>query len=64
MYQTLQAPDEIQRSRSDPTVYLFYRLQAPGRWVCAVAKRLDGDGFLTTTYPTEAIKEGEQVSSR
>jgi hypothetical protein len=62
--EALQAPDQIRRSRSDPTVYLFYRLQRPGRWTCAVAKRLDGDGFLITTYPTESIKEGEQVWSR
>ena len=31
-----------------------------GRWVCAVAKRLNGEGFLITTYPTDAIKEGER----
>ena len=38
--------------------------ERPGRWICAVAKRLDGEGFLITTYPTEAIKEGEQVWSK
>jgi hypothetical protein len=58
---TLENPDEIRQSRSDPAVYLFYRLERPGRWVCAVAKRLDGEGFLITTYPTDAIKEGVGV---
>jgi hypothetical protein len=58
------APDEIRRSRSDPTVYLFYRLERPGRWTCAVAKRLNDEGFLITTYPTDAIKEGERIWSR
>ncbi|MBI3326355.1 MAG: DUF4258 domain-containing protein [Nitrospinae bacterium] len=57
----LQAPDEIRRSRNDPTVLLFYRHLQPGRWQCAVAKRLDGEGFLITTYPTDAIKEGERI---
>ena len=60
----LQAPDEIRRSRSDPAVYLFYRLERPGRWICAVAKQLNEEGFLITTYPTEAIKEGERVWSK
>ena len=27
----------------------------------AVAKRLNGEGFLITAYPTDAIKEGEQI---
>jgi hypothetical protein len=35
-----------------------------GRWVCAVAKRLNEDGFLITTYPTDAIKEGERIWPR
>jgi hypothetical protein len=60
----LQTPDEIRQSRSDPAVFLFYRAVLSGRWFCAVAKRLNGDGFLITTYPTDAIKEGEQVWSR
>lgn len=60
----LQAPDEIRRSRSDPAVFLFYRLEQPKRWLCAVVKRLNDDGFLITTYPTDAIKEGERIWSR
>ena len=60
----LQTPDEIRQSRSDPAVFLFYRAALPGRWVCAVAKRLNEAGFLITTYPTDAIKEGERVWSR
>ncbi len=60
----LQAPDEVRRSRSDPSVFLFYRLEQPGRWLCAVVRQLNGDGFLITTYPTDAIKEGQQVWSK
>lgn len=60
----LRTPDEIRRSRSDPSVHLFYRLERPGRWICAVAKRLNDDGFLIITYPTDAIKEGERIWSK
>ena len=57
----LQTPDEVRRSQSDPAVFLFYRAERPERWLCAVAKRLNGEGFLVTTYPTDAIKEGERI---
>lgn len=60
----LREPDEIRRSRNDPAVHLFYRIERPKRWICAVAKRLDGDGFLITTFPTDAIKEGERIWSK
>ena len=62
--EVLRLPLEIRRSRSDPDVYLFYRSEGPSRWVCVVAKRLNGDGFVVTAYPTDAVKEGEQVWSR
>ena len=47
--------------RSDPVVYLFYRSDRLGRWICAVAKQLNDEGFLITAYPTDAIKEGERI---
>ncbi|MGI9175967.1 MAG: DUF4258 domain-containing protein [Rhodothermales bacterium] len=62
--ETLARPDEVRRSRSDRAVYLFYRRERAGRWTCAVARRLNGDGFLITTYPTDAIKEGERIWPR
>ena len=58
---TLRNPDEIRLSRSDPQVYLFYKLQRMGRCVCAVARREGGDGFLITAYPTDAVKEGVRI---
>jgi hypothetical protein len=58
---TLESPDEVRRSRSDDSVFLFYRLERSERWICAVAKRTNGEGFLITAYPTDAIKEGEKV---
>ena len=62
--ETLENPSEIRRSKSDSEVYLFYKPERLGRWVCAVTKRLDGEGFLITAYPTDAIKEGEKVWSK
>jgi hypothetical protein len=59
--EALQHPNEIRQSRSDVDVYLFYKPERLGRWVCAVAKQLNGNGFLITAYPTDAIKEGELV---
>jgi hypothetical protein len=60
----LQTPEEARRSRGDPTVLLFYRGEEPGRWLCTVAKRLNDEGSLITTYPTDAIKEGERTWRR
>ena len=61
---TLKQPDEIRQSRNDPSVLLFYKLESPKRWICAVVKRLNGDGFLITTFPTDAIKEGQLIWSK
>lgn len=60
----LEDPDEVRRSRTDESVFLFYRMERPGRWLCAVAKRENGGGFLITAYPTDAIKVGNRVWSR
>ena len=59
--QTLANPDVINLSKSDSQVYLFYRTDGQKRWVCAVTKRLNGNGFLITAYRTSAIKEGENI---
>ncbi len=59
--QALASPDEIRRSSRDPNVLLFYLVLKERRWVVAVARRLNGDGFLITAYQTDAIKEGETL---
>ena len=59
--EALHAPDEIRVSKKDPQVYLFYKSERPGRWLCVVVKRLDNEGFVITTYPTDAIKEGRRI---
>jgi hypothetical protein len=61
---TLESPDEVRESRSDQQVLLFYRAEGARRWVCAVAKRGESEGFLITAYPTDAIKEGNRVWPR
>ena len=58
---TLEQPDEIRQSKSDEMVYLFYKAEQEKRWICAVSKQTGEDGFLITTYPTDAIKEGVQI---
>ena len=58
---TLQNPDEIRRSKTDSSIFLFYKTQREGRWVCAVSKKANGAGFLITAYPTDSIKAGEKI---
>ena len=62
--ETLRDPSEVMRSRSDPDAFLFYRIERPVRWLCVVAKRLNGEGFIITAYPADAIEEGETVWRR
>ena len=57
----LSNPDEVRISKSDDQVYLFYHLDGVTRWVCAVAKRLNGEGFLITAYRTSNVKEGTLI---
>ena len=57
----LRNPDEVRRSRRDQSVMLFYKLERPGRWTCAVVRRAGRGGLLITAYPTDAMKEGEQI---
>jgi hypothetical protein len=59
--QALASPDEIRRSSRDPNLLLFYLTLKEKQWVVAVARRLNGDGFLITAYQTDAIKEGETL---
>jgi len=57
----LENPDEIRQSKSDEAVYLFYKAEREKRWICAVSRQTGESGFLITTYPTDAIKEGVQI---
>jgi hypothetical protein len=57
----LEGPDEARESRTDPGMLLFYKAESPKRWTCVVVKRTNGDAFLVTAYPTDAIKEGVRI---
>jgi hypothetical protein len=59
----LEDPDEVRLSRKDAEVFLFYR-SSVARWLCAVARREDGTGFLITAYPTDNVKIGDTVWTR
>ena len=58
--QTLMAPEQVRRSKKDPSVHLYYRKRNE-HYCCAVTKHLNGEGFLVTTYITDKIKAGETV---
>jgi hypothetical protein len=58
LLQEFKGQDEIRLSKADSQVYWFYRDDGAKRWVCAVAKRSNGEGSLITAYRTSAIKEG------
>lgn len=62
--ETLENPSEIRISKRDAAVFLFYKPERIGRWVCAVTRQLNGNGFLITAYPTDSIKEGVRVWPR
>jgi hypothetical protein len=62
--ETLVHPDEVRQSRRDPAVYLFYRAERAKRWIVAVSRLVDDEGFLITTYPTDSIKEGVRIWPR
>ncbi len=55
--------EAVRRSKKDAAVLLFYR-STDARWMCAVVRRLNGDGFLITAYPTDSIKSGERIWTR
>lgn len=59
--QTLNQPDAIYQSQRDINVLLFYQTLKARRWLVAVARRLNGDGYLITAYQTDAIKTGEKL---
>jgi hypothetical protein len=58
--QVLAHPDQVCQSREDRAVFLCYRTDQH-RLLCAVVKRLDGEGFLITAYPCDKIKEGDRI---
>ena len=60
---TLGDPDLVKQSVADTNVLLFYRPRQEG-WTVAVARRLNGEGFLITCYLTAVIKKGTEIWKR
>src|SRR3989339_871394 len=56
----LTDPCEIRKSSKDKNVYLYY-IKIGKYYYCAVARHLNGEGFLITAYLTNNLKEGEIV---
>lgn len=56
----LLQPEQVRQSTQDRAVYLFYTSLPPYHLV-VVVKRLDGEGFIITSYLSDKIKEGETV---
>ena len=61
---TLGDPDVVKQSIADPNVLVFYRLRQEEGWTVAVARRLNGEGFLITCYLTAVIKKGTEIWKR
>jgi hypothetical protein len=65
---TVAGPDRIVRSRTDPSVELFYRhydrTPVTSKHLCVVAKTRTDAPFIITAYFTDAVKQGEELWSR
>ena len=62
---TLWKPEQVRRSRTDPTVVLYYRYYTEtivgNKWLCVVVKLLIDDAFVITAYLTDKLKQGESL---
>ena len=46
-------------SKIDKEIFLYYKKL--DKLYCAVARHLNGIGFLITAYPTDKVKEGDSI---
>jgi hypothetical protein len=62
---SLQVPQLVRRSKTDPDVRLFYEFQGQtpvgAKWLCVVVKYLATDAFIVTAYLTDKPKTGEDL---
>ena len=58
--ETLKEPNEIRQSKSDASVYLYYKNYGKLS-LSVVVKHKNGEGFIITAYYTDRIKEGKQI---
>ncbi len=59
---TLEQPEIVRRSKSDPAVELYYRFfvrtVVGAKWLCVVVKYVESDAFVVTAYLTDRPKDG------
>ncbi len=60
---TLEEPDGIRISQDDADVYLYYR-RLDKHKIVVVARHLNEEGFIITSYITDKVKEGKQIWER
>ena len=58
--ETLTNPNEIRLSKSDSSVYLYYK-HYEKLSLSVVVKHNNSEGFIITAYYTDRIKEGKQI---
>lgn len=53
----LTRPDEVRRSVTDPTIFLFAKKAGKYDILIVVVKVLNGEGFVVTVYQTRVYKK-------
>lgn len=63
--ETLERPEKVIESLSDPEAQLYYRFylgtRVGDKYLCVVVKIKETDAFLLTAYLTDTIKKGELI---
>jgi len=63
--ETLQNPERVVQSISDPDVRLYYRFYfrtvVGGKFLCVVVKMGEAGAFVLTAYLTDRFKKGERL---
>jgi hypothetical protein len=66
--ETLESPDVVVQSLSDPEARLYYRFYARtlvgGKHLCVVVKLRGDDAFVVTAYFTDQVKRGTVLWQR
>ena len=61
--EALSTPEVVIKGRTDPSVHLYYK-SFHGYFTCVVAKHLNGEGYIITSYRTDRVRRGEVVWER
>lgn len=59
----LENADEVWTSKQDAKVCLYYK-QVDKKYICAICKHYNGDGFLITAYYTYKLQGQEKIWSK